>query len=295
MKLRICGLANIIGSAAFIIVGSFSAVASAETPVDRGSYLVNSIGACGNCHARDAQGSDFHPAMALAGGFIFDVIDPDLPGHVIASNITPDPDTGIGKWSEADIVLALRNGKRPDGSIIGPPMPIPVYRELSDQDATAMAAYLLSAKPAKNAVQKSQYKIPLTDYGPSVTHVDALPQGDKVAYGAYLMTFGHCVLCHTPPGDNEPLNMKLAFAGGRQFGGIGQIGPSMSRNITSDPDEGLGKWTDDQIKQAITKGIRPDGTKLAGPMPYDWYAKMTPTDIDAIVAFMRTIKPVKVP
>ena len=294
MKLRICGLANIVGSAAFILVGCFTAVASAETPVDRGSYLVNSIGACGNCHARDAQGSDFHPAMALAGGFIFDVIDPDLPGHVIAPNITPDPDAGIGKWSETDIVVALRNGKRPDGSIIGPPMPIPVYRELSDQDATAIAAYLLNAKPAKNAVQKSQYKIPLTDYGPSVTHVDAPPQGDKAAYGAYLMTFGHCVLCHTPPGDNEPLNMKLAFAGGRQFGGIGQIGPSMSRNITSDPDEGLGKWTDDRIKQAITKGIRPDGTKLAGPMPYDWYAKMTPGDLDAIVAFIRTIKPVKV-
>jgi hypothetical protein len=71
MKLRICGLANVARSAAFILVGSFTAVASAETPVDRGSYLVNSIGACGNCHARDAQGSDFHPAMALAGGFIF--------------------------------------------------------------------------------------------------------------------------------------------------------------------------------------------------------------------------------
>ena len=80
---------------------------------------------------------------------------------------------------------------------------------------------------------------------------------------------------------------------GRQFGSIGQIGPSVSRNITSDPNQGLGKWTDDQIKDAITKAIRPDGTKLAGPMPYDWYAKMTPGDLDAIIAFMRTIKPKK--
>jgi len=293
MKLRICGLANIVGSAAFSLVGSLTAVASAETLVDRGSYLVNSIGACGNCHARDAQGSNFHPAMALAGGFIFDVIDPDLPGHVIAPNITPDKETGIGKWSEADIVMALRNGKRPDGSIIGPPMPIPVYHELSDQDATAIAAYLLSLQPVRDSVQKSQYKVPLTDFGSPVAHVDAPSPEDKVAYGGYLVTFGHCVLCHTPPGDDKPIDMNLAFAGGRQFGSIGQIGPSVSRNITSDPDQGLGKWTDDQIKQAITKGIRPDGTKLAGPMPYDWYAKMTPGDLDAIVAFMRTIKPLK--
>jgi cytochrome c553 len=231
MKLRICGLGNIVGSAAFILVGASTAVASAETPVDRGSYLVNSIGACGNCHARDAQGSNFHPAMALAGGFIFDVIDSDLPGHVIAPNITPDPDTGIGKWSEADIVVSLRNGKRPDGSIIGPPMPIPMYRQLSDKDAEAIAAYLHGLSPVRDSVQKSQYKIPLTDYGPPVTHVDAPSPGDKVAYGGYLMTIGHCVLCHTPPGDGQPVDMKLAFAGGREFGSVGQIGPSISRNI----------------------------------------------------------------
>jgi hypothetical protein len=65
-------------------------------------------------------------------------------------------ETGIGKWSEADIVVALRNGKRPDGSIIGPPMPIPMYRQLSDQDATAIAAYLLSGRSAKNPVEKNR-------------------------------------------------------------------------------------------------------------------------------------------
>jgi mono/diheme cytochrome c family protein len=305
MKLRICGLANIAGSAAFILVGSFSAVASdrsdprsisdrasAETPVERGAYLVNSIGQCGNCHGRDAQGN-YHPGRALAGGFIFDVVDPDLPGHVVAPNITPDRDTGIGKWSKADIVVALRNGKRPDGSIIGPPMPIDMYRHMSDGDANAIATYLLSQPPIKNSVQNSQYKIKLTEYGPPVTHVDAPSRQDKVAYGSYLATMGHCVLCHTPPGDGQPFNMKLAFAGGRDFGPVAQTGPSVSRNITSDPDQGLGKWSDNDIKQAITKGIQPDGTKLAGPMPYDMFAKMTPDDLDAIVAFMRTIKPIK--
>jgi mono/diheme cytochrome c family protein len=139
MKLRLCGLAtgflwNGVGaSAAFILVGSFTAVASAETPVERGSYLVNSIGACGNCHGRDASGN-LYTDHTLAGGVSFDTVDPSLPGHVIAPNITPDRDTGIGRWSQADIVTALRNGNRPDGTIIGPPMPIAVYGDLSDQD-----------------------------------------------------------------------------------------------------------------------------------------------------------------
>ena len=87
--------------------------------------------------------------------------------------------------------------------------------------------------------------------------------------------------------------MDLAFTGGREFPRFGEIAPSVSRNITADPEQGIGKWSDDNIKQAITKGIRPDGTKLAGPMPYDWYANMSPDDLDAIVAFLRTIKPAK--
>jgi cytochrome c553 len=287
MKLRICGL-TLVGSAALILVGSFIAVASAETPVERGSYLVNSIGACGNCHGADASGK-LYPDGALAGGFVFDVFDPQL-GHVVAPNITSDKDTGIGKWSEAQILVGLHDGKRPDGSIIGPPMPIPMYRLLADQDATAIAAYLLSTPPVKNAVEKSQYKVPMPDYGPPVTHVDAPSLENKVAYGGYLAAIGHCVRCHTPAGDGKPFNMDLSFAGSRPFAAFPPyFGPSVSRNITSDPDQGLGKWTDDQIKAAITKAVRPDGTKLAGPMAYAWYAKITPDDLDAIVAFMRTI------
>ena len=309
MKSSVCRSASalvrntVVACTGFFLVGSFISVGSAEgpagvkapgagTPVERGFYLVNTIGACGNCHGRDASGN-LYADNSLAGGFVFDEIEPDL-GHVIAPNITPDKDTGVGKWSEADLITALRNGKRPDGSIIGPPMPIPVYGQLSDQDATAIAAYLLSAKPVKNSVEKSQYKVPLPpDYGPPVTHVDAISPTDKVAYGGYLATVGHCVLCHTPPAVDKPFNMDLAFSGGRPFPSFSGIPATVSRNITSDPDHGLGKWSDQDIKNAITKGVRPDGTKLTGPMPFDWYAKMTPTDVDAIVAFIRTIKPVK--
>jgi cytochrome c553 len=279
MRLRICGLA-------FILVGSLSSVGSAETPIERGSYLVNTIGACGNCHARDTA---FNRRPDLAGG-----LEEDAEiGHVVMPNITPDPETGVGKWTATEIVVAMRDGTRPDGSIIGPPMPIPVYRQLSDHDAEAIAAYLRSLKPVKNALTRSQYKIPPPSYGSPITHVEEPVAADKIAYGGYLVSFGHCVLCHTPPGDGKPFNMSLAYSGGREFPSFGQIAPSISRNITADPEQGVSNWSDNDLKQAITMGIRPDGTKLAGPMPYDWYAKITPGDLDAIVAFMRTIKPIK--
>lgn len=95
--------------------------------------------------------------MALAGGFEFD----DGPiGHVVVRNITPDPETGIGKWTEAEIVTALRNGKRPDDTVIGPPMPIRFYRQLSDRDAAAIAAYLRSLRPISHAVERTRFKNP---------------------------------------------------------------------------------------------------------------------------------------
>ena len=131
-----------------ILIAATSGETLGATLVERGGYLVTTVGARGNCHTlRDKSG---HPiqGMALAGGFEFD----DGPiGHVVGPNITPDPETGIGKWTGAQIVTALRDGKRPGGSIIAPPMPILAYRQLSDQDAAAIAAYLKSVKPVRHA------------------------------------------------------------------------------------------------------------------------------------------------
>ena len=282
--------------AAGSIVLSASAIGSAvaETPVERGAYLVTSIGSCGNCHSpRDAPG---HVAAGkeLSGGVEF---DEDI-GHVVGPNITPDRETGIGAWSDAEIITALRDGKRPDGTIIGPPMPIIVYRNLSDKDAAAIAAYLRSLPPIHNPVARTQYKIPLPpSYGPPVTQIAEPAHDDTAAYGRYLATFGHCILCHTAPGGGQPLDMTHAFAGGRVLpnGDEPPSGVVVSRNITSDPEEGIGKWSDEQIKRALVEGVRPDGTKLSHTMPYTWYANLAPADLDAIVAFLRTLPPIKTP
>ena len=266
--------------------------ASAEDLRARGAYLVNGIAGCGNCHTPKDRTGRAIAGKELSGGLEFDI----PPAHVVAPNITPDPETGIGSWSEAQIVTALRDGRRPDGTIIGPPMPIIFYRQLSDRDATAIGAYLRGVRPIRHAVARTQYRIPLPPaYGPPVTHVDEPPRTDKIAYGGYLAgPVGHCMECHTPFGEPGQIDMTRLGAGGQQlpvFDGSG--GLTVSRNITPDPESGIGKWSDADLKRAITTGIRPDGTKLTRTMAFDWYAKIAPADLDALVAYLRSLKPVR--
>ena len=86
--------------------------------------------------------------------------------------------------------------------------------------------------------------------------------------------------------------MSLAYLGGRELPDFdNSSGVAVSRNITAGSKHGIGDWTDAQIKRAITDGIRPDGTHLSRTMPFAWYKRIAPTDLDAIVAFLRTLKP----
>jgi cytochrome c553 len=256
----------------------------AQTPLERGTYLMSSIVACGNCHTQNTpQGP--RPGMELAGGTKFD----EPFGVAYASNITPEPETGIGKWTDEQLILAIREGKRPDGSLIGPPMPIPLYRGLADDDVKAIVAYLRAAKPVSNKVAKSEYKIPLPPaYGPPVASVTAPAKSDKVSYGAYLAgPMGHCLECHSTPGPNgAPDFHNKTGGGGMEFNG--PWGVSHAANITP---TNLAKWSDDDIKKAITSGVRPDGVRLKPPMAYGYYKNIAAEDLDAIVAYLRTLKP----
>jgi mono/diheme cytochrome c family protein len=264
--------------------------AKTETPLERGTYLMHSIVACGNCHTPKGPSGKAIADQELAGGVEFDA--PVF--HAVTPNITPDNETGIGKWTDDQIVNAIRNGKRPDGTTIGPPMPIAFYRGMSDTDARAIVAYLRSIKPISNKVEKSTFKIPLPPaYGPVVTKVPDVPRTDKAAYGKYLATgLGHCLDCHTPQ-VNGRTDMTRLGAGGNQFesplGGI-----IMSANLTPGNPQGIASWTDDQLKTAITTGMRPD-RPLVRLMAFDWYQNISPDDLDDLVAFLRTLKPVASP
>jgi len=170
-----------------------------------------------------------------------------------------DLGTGIGAWTNAQLVTVIREGKRPDGSAIGPPKAIEFYKYISDRDAKAIVAYLQSVKPVKHKVQKSVYRIPLRA-GKPVGRVTGIPPSDKIAYGKYQVQIHHCMECHTPMVKGHPDHKNRMGAGGRKF--EGPWGEVISANITQDKVTGIGSWTNAQIKRAITKGVRHDGAKM---------------------------------
>jgi len=292
LTLRIAAIAAICVGVALCV---FDRTGASDTLQQRGAYLVNAVAACGRCHTpRDAQGNPI-AAMELAGGFEF---DDGVIGHVVGPNITPDRDTGIGTWTEGQIFTALRYGTRPDGTIIGPPMPIAAYRDIADSDLTAIAKYLRSMKPVRHPVARTQFKSPPSPQDPTTIHVEAPPPQDKLAYGAYLAgPVGHCYGCHTIlRADGSSLDRRWLYAGGRELPDYGDVTRKVvSRNITPDPVDGIGTWSDADIRRATTTGIRPDGTRLARTMPSHWYKGITGADLDAIIAFLRTVKPLKTP
>jgi len=284
--IQLCGL--------MVGVVTLASPAAAQTGADlvvRGRYLVETIAACGHCHTPQRLENNRQvdlPGLHLAGGYGFE--GPVL-GRWTGSNITPDSETGIGRWTEAEIAIAVREGKRPDSSVIGPPMPFAHYRKMSDADARAIAAYLKSVPSVRNAVNRSSYRIPLpANWGPPVSDVAGPPASDPVARGAYLVELGHCMDCHTP---------NRAAGGGRDWSRIGLggrpvtglAGPVPASNITPHPEHGLGRWTDEQIVRAITQGVSANGRRLLPPMPFQNYAGITSRDLADIVSFLRSLPP----
>ena len=243
------------------------------------------IVACGNCHvARGEQGQPLSD-KGLSGGMVFD----DAAFKAIAANITPDRDTGIGKWTDAQLAKAIREGIRPNGRLIGPPMPIPFYRNISDADLAAIIAYLRAQPAVRNVVAKSQYNMPLPSaYGPPVKRVSAPAPGNKLKYGQYLATIGHCMECHTPRDDKGMLHMDRLGAGGQSF--KGPWGESVSRNLTPHPS-GLKDWTDAQIKAVLHQGVDREGKGYRPPMGFDFYKNISDADMDALIAYLRSLKP----
>ncbi|MDP1749955.1 MAG: cytochrome c [Reyranella sp.] len=266
---------------------------AAQSTVERGKYLVESIMGCGNCHTPQGPNGPL-PGKTLAGGLEF-----EHPGFFKAysTNITPDPETGIGKWTDAQIKVAIREGRRPDGTLIRPPMPFELYRGLADADLDAVVAYLRTVPAVKNVTPKSTYEIPLPPtYGlPIDKPIEAPSKSDKLAYGAYLTgPLGHCIECHTPPAANGRAQYDtLLGAGGRQF--HGPFGLSVAKNITPDPDQGLGKWSDAEIERAIRKGIDRQGQPLKPPMGFAYYDKISAGDMAALIAYLRNLPPKKTP
>jgi len=181
-------------AAILLLIGVTQARAQDAALLKKGEYLARA-GDCIACHTA-REGKTFAGGLPMKTPF----------GTLYTSNITPDPQTGIGKWTNAQIKVAIRRGKRPDGTLLGPPMPFGQYRGIADSDIDAVVAYLRTVPAVNNAVAKSTYNIPLPPaWGPPIDKPVVAPSAsDKVAYGAYLAgPLGHCVECHTPMGPDH--------------------------------------------------------------------------------------------
>ena len=272
------------------IVGLTLAVtATAATPeasvLARGKYLMEGVVACGNCHmARGDKGQPL-PEKGLSGGMVWD--EPSF--KAIAANITPDPETGIGKWTDAQLARAIREGVRPDKRLIGPPMPVGFYRHLSDDDLAAIIAYLRAQPAVKSAQPKSKYNMPLPpNYGPPVKSVKAPPASNPRAYGEYLAYIGHCMDCHSPRDEKGMLHLENRGAGGQIF--KGPWGASVSRNLTPHPN-GLKDFTDAQIIKSVREGVDRNGQPYKPPMAYAFYKTISDADMAALISYLRSLKP----
>lgn len=274
-------IAKIAASLAFGL--ALTGTVAAETPLERGEYLVRGPAGCGNCHTPIGP-NGFVAEMELAGRVVEDI----EAFTAVAPNITPAG--RVAQWSDAELSKAIREGIRPDGSVIGPPMPFTMYKGLGDDDLAAIVAFLRSVPAVKNDVPASVYRIPLPPaYGPPVASVTAPPRGVTREYGGYLAgPVAHCMECHTPMGPQGPMLDTALGQGGFEF--HGPWGTSVAVNITPS-DDGIGRWTDDELKMMITTGVRPGGAPMLPPMPYPFLAKMTADDLDAIILYLRSIPP----
>jgi len=259
----------------------------AETPLERGKYLVEGILTCGNCHTPRGPGGVLDTTKRHAGG---PQVWETAQYKVRPSNITPDKETGIGDWTAEQIKAAIRDGRRPSGEQLSPQMPYGFYKIFAPADVDAVVAYLLAQPAIARKVEPPVYKVKrmTVDIPPGAEKpLREAELIDPVKRGFYLVTIGHCMECHTPMVEGHRDFKNSLGTGGERF--EGPWGVSVSRNITSHTERGIGAWTDDEVKRAITRGVRKDGTKLRPPMGYDWYATMKDADLDAIVTYLRTI------
>jgi mono/diheme cytochrome c family protein len=264
---------------------------AAEDLLGRGKYLVEGIVGCGNCHDGRDENGELIPGRELSGNFVIE----ERMFTAYAPNITPDMETGIGAWTDEEIERAIRSGISRDGRQLGPPMAFypPFYPNISSEDMDAIIAYLRSAPPIRNEVPPYELRMELPpSWGPPVEEpVVAPPRTDQVAYGEYLAQIGHCTQCHTPLVNGVEDFTRIGAGMNIYPTPFGYDWSAISANITSHETLGIGAWTDDEIKRAIVDGISRDGRELLPFMGFSYYELISDEDLDAIVAYLRTLPP----
>ena len=255
--------------------------------IARGKHLVYSSAHCINCHSKTNADSLINLGLdvPLTGGVLF-----HLPvGKVYSKNITPDKETGIGRFSDTEIARALRYGVHPDGTAVLDFMP---FHNTSDNDLTAIIAYLRSQKPIRNQVPNNSMNLlgkivkafVLKPVGPNGTVLKSISNDTTAVYGAYLTSsVANCRGCHTKR------NMATGAYIGEDYAGGAQIEGFITPNLTPDSSGRIFNWS----KQNFIERFRMGKLYPKTPMPWNSFKRMTDEELTAIYNYLKTVRPVK--
>ena len=264
-----------------------SITASADTTVIlRGKHLVFGAAHCADCHSKTNADSllKLGQDVPLTGGFVF-----DLPvGKIYSKNITPDKETGIGNYTDAEMARALRYGVHPDGTAVFDFMP---FHNMTDEDMTAVISYLRAQKPIKNKIPEHDLNLlgnavkafMIKPVGPDGEVPKQMTKDSSAAYGKYLATsIANCSGCHTQRDLSGTFTGEW-FAGGNDIEGF------ITPNITTDSSSRMFGWSQRNFVDRFRMGrLIPKS-----PMPWSSFQRMDDEELKAIYAYLKTLKPVR--
>lgn len=269
--------------------------------LERGRFLAETLVGCMDCHSshrNDIYGWPVVPGTYGEGGFAFDE-KLGMPGKVCAQNITQDVETGIGGWTDGEIMRAVREGVAKDGHALFPMMPYQNLHSMSDEDVRSVVVYLRSLKPVHKQTPAVQLDFPVKYLikmaprpvdGPIATPTPS----DGLAYGKYLVEMADCINCHTIHEKGNPVE-GMEFAGGWVL--TMPWGRVVPLNITPDPETGIGNMTREQFigrfKSFDGMAPTPAGPGRNTIMPWIELAKLPELDLGAMYDYLRTVKPIK--
>ena len=274
-------------TAVALLLWGWAALASAQGDAKRGEYLANA-GGCLACHTEERQG-----AVPFAGGRAL-----KTPfGTFYGPNITPHQQTGIGRWSEADFVNAMRHGRRPDGANYFPAFPYTSFTRIADADLRDLFAYLRTLPQSSQANRPHElgflyrWRFAVTFWkwlffrpGPFTNIPGATPVVNR---GAYLVqALGHCGECHTPRNFLGAMKRDRFLAGGKT---------PEDKDVSNLTPTGLKRWSNKDLVEFLTLGMTPDGdtpAKAMGEVITNTTSKLTPQDLAAMIAYLRTVPPI---
>lgn len=263
--------------------------------LERGEYLVNHVTVCLTCHSERNWEIFSGPVIPGSEGMGGQKFDEGVPGIIYAGNITP---SGIGDWTNGEVLRAVTTGVTRDNRVMYPLMPYPEYHGLVMEDLYSIIAYIRTLQPIVHEVPLSSIDFPMnliikTIPAESYEPITSIDESNSIEYGKYLVDIADCRNCHTPM-ENGKFLENLNFAGGSKYsvnGGIVQ-----AANITPDIETGIGRWTKEdflnRFRQYENKVIRVKPGEFNTPMPWTLYAGMNGNDLSAIYEYLKSVPPV---